>query len=374
MIIVLNKLKKLGFVPKLIEWEYELKKTMITVSIIGGSGYAGGELLTLLLNHSKAKVHQVTSNRFAGEPIPFVHPNLRGKTSLSFSHFEDLEKVDFLFISLPNGESMRYIDRLMEKATRIIDLGADFRLKTEKDWLKWYKIPHLKKELLGKFIYGLPELNRDEIKKANYVAGPGCEATVTILTLWPIIKNNLIDKEFIVVDAKMSSSQAGNKPTESSHHPERAGVVRSYMPVHHRHTVEVEQELSLNNTKPKIAISATAIELVRGLLVTIHTKLKEKIEEKAIWKTYRQYYQNEPFIRIVTQKRGLYRYPEPKILQGTNYCDIGFAVDKHCGRLVLIGAIDNLTRGTAGQAIQCMNLMCGFKETLGLEFPGLHPV
>lgn len=347
---------------------------MLKVSIIGASGYAGGELLRILLQHPKVSICQATSNRFSGEPITLNHPNLRGKTDLIYSRVEELKKCDLLFVALPNGVSMNYMDRFMEKADKIIDLGADFRLTSVDSWNKWYKDEHKNPSLINKFVYGLPEIRRREIKKAKYVAGPGCEAAVSILSLWPLIKNNLIDKEKIIIDAKMGSSQSGNKGTDASHHPERSGVVRSYQPTGHRHTVEIEQELTIFGNKPTVSISATAIEMVRGLLVTIHTFLNNNYSEKDVWNAYRKEYGKEPFIRIVKQSSGFYRYPEPKILQGSNFCDIGFALDRRVNRLVVIGAIDNLVKGTAGNAVQCMNLMVGFPEMLGLEFPGLHPI
>lgn len=365
---------------------------MVKLSIVGGSGYAGGELLRILLSHSKVNIKQVTSRRFAGQPVSLIHPNLRGKTNLLFSNINELKSCDLLFVALPNGRSMKLMAGLMKLASKIIDLGADFRLNSVQEWIRWYKSDHQTPKLIKKFVYGLPELHRSQIKKSDYIAGPGCEAIVSILCLWPLIKNNVIKKEKIIIDAKMGSSQVGNKPTTSSHHPERAGVVRSYLPTGHRHTAEIEQELSnfpLSSRENrawlgkletkgvkriKVALSATAVEIVRGVLVTIHTFLKEGLQEKDIWKIYRKEYKNEPFIRIVKQHQGLYRYPEPKILQGSNMCEIGFEKDNHGNRLVVIGAIDNLVKGTAGNAIQCMNLMMGFKETLGLEFPGLHPI
>ena len=347
---------------------------MINISIIGASGYSGGELLRILLAHPEVNVLQVTSNRFTGEPVSLYQPNLRGRTSLTFSSVEKLQNCDVMFVALPNGISMTRMADLVHRAPKIIDLGADFRLRDEKTWQRWYGKAHTAPHLLDKFIYGLPELHRAKIREAGFIAGPGCEAAVTTLCLWPLVKHNLIEEKPIIVDAKMSSSQAGNRVTLSSHHPERTGVVRSYMPTGHRHTAEIEQELQLNGISPQVSISATAIELVRGLLVTIHTFLKNGLNERDIWDAYRTEYGAEPFIRIIKQKTGLYRYPEPKILQGTNFCDIGFEIDKHTGRLVIIGAIDNLMKGTAGNAIQCMNLMSHFPETLGLEFSGLHPI
>lgn len=349
-------------------------KKKISVSIIGGSGYAGGELLRILLFHPLVSIKQVTSRQFAGQEVGRAHPNLRKITNVTFCRPEEIEKCDVLFVSLPNGASMGLMENLKTLAPKIIDLGADFRLHDENIFTHWYQKKHIMPDLLSKFVYGIAELHREEIKNANYIACAGCEATVSILTLCPLIKHHLIEPDNIIIDAKMSSSQGGNTPTSASHHPERTGVVRSYKPTNHRHTAEIEQELGIFDRNIKVAVSATTIEMVRGLLVTIHTKLKSGITEKDVWKAYRAEYGNEPFIRIIKEKEGNYRYPEPKILTGTNYCDIGFALSEQENRLVAIGAIDNLGKGTAGQAVQAMNLMYGFAEKTGLEFPGLHPI
>lgn len=346
---------------------------MITVSILGGSGYAGGELLRILLGHPKIVIKQVTSRQFSGQPVSLIHPNLRKQTDLVFINPRDLESCDLLFVALPNGESMKLMKELTKKAKKIIDLGADFRLRDRKVFREWYKQEHASPEFIDTFVYGIAELRREEIKEADYVSCAGCEATVSILALYPLVKHNLIEGK-IIIDAKMSSSQGGLKPSLASHHPERSGTVRSYMPTGHRHTAEILQELAFGKNKLDIAISATALDMVRGLLVTIHTIPNKNISEKEIWKVYRKEYAKEPFIRIVKEKQGIYRYPEPKILQGTNFCDIGFEMDKITNRLVVIAAIDNLVKGTAGQAIQAMNLMYGFPETTALEFPGLHPI
>lgn len=341
----------------------------ITVSIVGGSGYAGGELLRILLQHPHVTVKHVTSRQFAGQLVSAAHPNLRTITDLLFIDPDKLESCDLLFLALPNGVSMGHMKKFQKIAPKIIDLGADFRLNSQNIFEQWYHMHHQLPELLPQFVYGIAELHKEQIQQAHYIATAGCEATVSILSLYPLVQHGLIEKD-VIIDAKMSSSQAGLQSSLSSHHPERAGVVRSYMPTGHRHTAEIEQELTGIN----VAISATAIDMVRGLLVTIHVIPKPGITEKDVWKAYREAYKNEPFIRIVKEKTGIYRYPEPKILQGTNYCDIGFEMDTHTNRLVIIGAIDNLVKGTAGQAVQAMNLMCGFAEIEGLQFPGLHPI
>jgi N-acetyl-gamma-glutamyl-phosphate/LysW-gamma-L-alpha-aminoadipyl-6-phosphate reductase len=338
------------------------------VSIVGASGYSGGELLRLLLDHPVVEVHQVTSERNAGKPVTRVHPNLRRRTSLDFCTIKDLEKTNLLFVSLPHTQSMQRFDDLSGLAERIIDLSADFRLKDPAVYQKWYGIKHAHPGKLPQFVYGNVELHREEMRRARYISGAGCNATATILSLWPLFKLGVVNTALpVVAEAKCGSSEGGNAVSEGSHHPERSGCVRSYKPTGHRHIAEMEQELG-----HKIHFSATSIEMVRGILVTAHLFVKPETTEKEIWKTYRQVYGQEPFIRIVKEKQGIYRFPEPKILAGTNYCDIGFELEDT--RLVVVSAIDNLMKGAAGQAVHAMNVMCGFEETAGLTFAGLHPI
>lgn len=348
----------------------------IRVSIVGGSGYAGGELLRLLLGHPRVEISQATSRRFAGQPVAALHPNLRGRTALEFCRPDEIRECDLLVLALPNGESMKGMPGWAAKAARIIDLGADFRLGDAAAWKEWYGSEHSTPEFLGRFVYGVPEINAEAIRGARWVAGPGCEAIVSILTLYPIVKAGLIKTWPVIIDAKMGSSQAGFAPSEASHHPERSGVLRSYKPTGHRHAAEISRFLRRETgTEMEPMISATAVEMVRGILVTVHAFVGEAaLSEKDVWQAYRAAYTGRPFVRLVKQAQGLYRYPEAKILQGTNYCEIGFEREKRTERLVLLGAIDNLVKGTAGNAVQCLNLMFEFPETAGLEFPGLHPV
>ena len=338
------------------------------VSIAGGSGYTGGELLRLLLRHSEVEIHQVTSERFFGKPVSSVHPNLRKISSLKFSSVEDLDKVDLLFTALPHGQLMTRFSQFSDLAPRLIDLSADFRLINPEDYQTWYNLNHPEPKRLKEFVYGIVELHRDEMKEAKYISSAGCNATATILPLYPLMKKGIINKNLpIITEAKCGSSEGGNKFSEASHHPERSGSVRSYSPTGHRHSAEMKQELGQD-----IYFSATSIEMVRGILTTSHVFVNEGVTEKDIWKIYREYYGREPFIRIVKEKSGIYRFPEPKILAGTNYCDIGFQLKDN--RLVVMGAIDNLMKGAAGQAVHAMNVMLGFEETTGLDFTGLHPV
>ncbi len=348
---------------------------MLKASIVGGSVYAGGELLRLLLWHPHVEVAQVTSESLVGEYVHLVHPNLRGHTRLKFTSAKQLEPCDILFLALPHGEAQQRIGDFAQMAAYIIDLSADFRLRDPALYERWYGQPHAAPEWLSKFVYGLPELHRQELKTARYVSGVGCNATAVNLAVYPLFAADVVDRRRgIVVEVKAGSSEGGHHPSPDSHHPERAGVVRSYAPVGHRHTAEIIQEMALGGEPPAVHLSATALGIVRGALATAHLFLKEPLTERDLWKIYRQAYDQEPFVRIVKEKRGNYRYPEPKILAGSNYAEVGFALDEATGRVVAIAAIDNLMKGAAGSAVQCMNIMLGWDETAGLEFPGLHPI
>ncbi len=343
------------------------------VSIVGASGYVGGELLRLLLRHPKVQVAQVTSESNAGKFVYHVHPNLRKVTDLRFVSLEELKPVDFLFLALPHRSAMHSIDRFLALADRVIDLSADFRLKDPADYLKYYGHTHPRPELLGRFVYGIPELHREELKSAQWATGAGCLATATILGLAPLFRRGVVRPDLVIVEAKVGSSAGGNKPSPATHHPERSEAIRSFQPTMHRHTAEVEQELAFHE-RPRVHFSATAVGLVRGVLATCHVFLKHEISEKELWAIYREAYGKEPFIRIVKERTGIYRYPEPKILTGTNFCDIGFERDEGSERVVVMAALDNLVKGAAGNAVQAMNVMLGFDEDSGLEFPGLHPI
>jgi N-acetyl-gamma-glutamyl-phosphate/LysW-gamma-L-alpha-aminoadipyl-6-phosphate reductase len=345
---------------------------MIRAAIVGASGYAGGELLRLLLAHPQVKVTQITSETYARQYAYFVHPNLRGHTDLRFKKLDDLEAVDLLFLALPHTQAMKRIEALATKADRIVDLSADFRLRTSADYEKWYGAPHPAPEWLERFVYGMPELYREELTGARYASGTGCNAIVTMLALWPLCRRGLVRES--VIEVKVGSSEGGNKPSPASHHAERAGVVRTYSPVGHRHQAELIQELGLDPAAPGLHFSITSVGIVRGALATCHCLLNEEVDEREAWKFYREDYGQEPFVRLVRARRGIHRYPEPKILAGANYCDIGFAGDGDYKRLVVIAAIDNLMKGAAGNAVQTMNVMYDWPETQGLEFAGLHPI
>jgi LysW-gamma-L-alpha-aminoadipyl-6-phosphate/LysW-L-glutamyl-5-phosphate reductase len=342
----------------------------LNVAIVGASGYAGGEFLRLALGHPHLNVTQVTSERFAKQPVHLVHPNLRGATKLRFSSLEDLQDADLLVLGLPHKESSTRFDALSRKAPRLLDLAADFRLEDPAVYEKYYGEPHPRPDVLSRFVYANPELHRDELRGATHIAGAGCLATATILGLYPLLKAAVPAKGDIIVEGKIGSSAAGNKPSDAGHHPERSGVVRTYSATGHRHTAEIQQELP---GQFPVHLTATAIERIRGILVTAHVFLPDGYSDRDVLGAYREAYEDEPFIRLVTAKRGIHRVPDPKILDGTNFCDIGFELDNDTGRVVVMSALDNLVKGTAGHALQALNISMGWPETLGLGFTGLHP-
>lgn len=344
----------------------------LQVSIVGASGYAGGELLRFLMHHPHVELKQASSESHPGRPIHSVHANLRGLLSMKYCRYDELEDCDVIFTAVPHKVAMKIVPDLRKKAGKIIDLSADFRLRDPKMYEAWYGTPHEAPDLLDAFQYGIVEINRDNIVGADLVAGAGCNATATILGLWPLVKAG-VKIRHALSDIKVGSSEGGKQPSYASHHPERAGCVRSFQPTGHRHTAEVLQMMGTDDPT-KVELAVTAIDMIRGVLATIHVDAEDTLAEKDLWKIFRGAYKEEPFVRIVKDKSGIFRYPEPKILAGSNYCDVGFAVDDRTGRVVILSAIDNLVKGASGNCIQAMNLMCGFPETTSLEFPGLHPV
>ncbi len=342
---------------------------MIAVSIAGGSGYVGGELLRLLLAHPHVRIQQVTSERSAGQFVHSTHPNLRGRTELRYTALSALEPCDVLILALPHGRAAAQIERWAGLAERIIDCSADFRLRDADAYARWYGQPHPAPAWLDRFVYGLPEVERTRLRTARYVSGVGCNATAVNLALLPLVQAELLDTARpIVAEVKVGSSEGGAGGSDASHHPERAGVVRSFAPVGHRHTAEITQITGL-----EVDLSITAVELVRGAMATCHAWVRPGLSERELWRAYRAAASDQPFMRIVHERSGMYRHPEPKILAGSNYADIGWAFDAARGRVVALCAIDNLMKGAAGSAVQCLNLMHDWPETTALEFFGLHP-
>lgn len=348
------------------------------VGVIGASGYVGGELLRLLVSHPKVELRMIVSRQRAGEYVHRVHPSLKGFITSTFSPM-DIEKVtsmcDFVFTSVPHGKSNKIVKDLYERGLKVVDLSADFRLKNPKDYLKWYGWEHPFPDLLTKSVYGIPEFHRADIQRARLVSCPGCMAVTSLLAIRPLIENNILDTDHIVVDSKIGSSGAGSETNAGTHHAMRYGVIRPYKPARHRHTGEIEQELGIvAKQQIKVSMSPHAVNLVRGILITSHLFFKSAVQELELWKMYRNSYNNEPFIRLIRDPKGFYKFPDPKFVVGSNFCDIGFDIDQDNRRIVALSASDNLMKGAAGSAIQNMNVMQGFNETDGLKLTPVTPV
>jgi N-acetyl-gamma-glutamyl-phosphate/LysW-gamma-L-alpha-aminoadipyl-6-phosphate reductase len=325
-----------------------------------------------LLTHPEVREIVAGSSSLAGKPVTSAHPNLRKRTDLAFVPYEQVSGCDVVFLSLPNG-SHRY-EELRERGRVVIDLSSDQRLRDPKAYEVWYGAPHPHPARLAEAVYGIPELHRDRIGGARLVTGAGCNATAAILAVLPLVRAGLVDRERpIVIECKVGSSEGGREASDDSHHPERSGVVRSFRPVGHRHTAEIEQELACDGPAPRVQLSVTSVELVRGVLATAHVPVRGVTEEKVLWRAYREAYASEPFVRIVKDRTGTYRFPEPKLLSGTNFADVGFALDPRGDRVVALCAIDNLVKGAAGNGVQAMNVALGLAEDAGLGFVGLHP-
>ncbi len=337
--------------------------------LVGGSGYTGGELLRLLLRHPEIEVVQVTSDAMAGKPVGRAHPNLRRATDLVFDRHSARVNADVTFLATPHGASLALVPDLLASGGLVLDLSADFRLKDPAQYPRYYGREHPRPDLLASAVYGLPELHRDALRQAQLIAVPGCIATAATLAIAPLARAGLLAGVPVVVDAKSGSSASGREVGPSGLHAERSGVMRAYAPTGHRHTAEIEQE-----TGATIALSCHAMEPVRGVLATCHATLVRPVEAKDLWRAYRALYANEPFVRIVHESEGLYREPEPRWLTGTNFCDVGFAADDRLPRAVALGALDNLGKGAAGNAVQSLNVRLGLPETTALDFLGLHPL
>ena len=321
-----------------------------------------------------------TSRKYAGEYVFRVHPNLRGITDTKFVPLDPsklAESADVVFAALPHGESVKVVPQLADAGLKIIDLSADFRLSDKGQYPSWYGYEHPRPDLLEKFVFAVPEINREQVKGARLVSSPGCMAITTILALAPLLKEKSlgIDREHIVVDAKIGSSGAGGKPSLSTHFSERYNVVRPYKPAGHRHSAEIEQVLAaMAGEQVKISMSAHAVNMVRGILCTSHLFTQGAVKPLDIWKAYRSMYTGSFFIRLVRDKQGPFRLPDPKLVIGSNFCDIGFEIEGRTGRIVALSATDNLIKGAAGNAVQSMNLMLGFDEKTGLAMAPIHPV
>lgn len=348
---------------------------MIKVAIVGASGYTGGELIRILLNHSKVEITDITSRQYEGTPIHKVHPHIRD-SGLEFKNKSlDSLDADVIFAATPHGASMKIVPTLLETGAKVIDLSGDYRFNDIETYEKWYNIKH-SSDIKG--VYGLPELHRKEIKKADLIANPGCFTTGAILSGYPLSKEKIIDR--MIFDSKSGVSGAGVKPTLSTHYPNIADNVNPYNVTKHRHMPEIQQELGLFSDV-KVSFTPHLVPVIRGIITTNHCFFNENFKfnieteedrqdtSTKITEIYKKQYKGEPFVKVLEDNE----IPRLSSVRGSNYIHIGcFEIDE-TGRLVVISAIDNLVKGASGQAVHNMNLICGFNEKEGLENYGLHP-
>ncbi len=326
------------------------------IAIIGASGYAGGELIRLLLTHSRAEVVCATSRKHAGKPVTSVHPHLSGFMDLAFSN-PDLDSIDadVAFLAVPHTAGMAHARPLLDKGIRVVDLSADYRLKKEV-FERVYEVPHTD---YFKAPYGIPELHRSEVKNARFVSNPGCFPTGATLAAAPLASR----AHTIIFDSKTGVSGAGDNPSATTHYPNVGDNVGPYKWTSHRHLSEMQQEVSRLGSDAKVYFTPHLVPLNRGILTTAHILLKEPMVQEDAGHLYREFYRTEYFVR--------YQKPVLAAVRGTNFCDL--QVESEGSRVVVISAIDNLGKGAAGQAIQNMNIMCGLEETDGLTGAAVLP-
>ncbi|NLL07244.1 MAG: N-acetyl-gamma-glutamyl-phosphate reductase [Clostridiaceae bacterium] len=345
---------------------------MINVGIIGATGYVGIEIVRLLQNHPEINITSVISQSFVGKKISDVYPNLRNVFDMECEGLDIdriSEKADIFITALPHGVSKEVIPKLVEKNKRIIDHSGDFRYKCVEVYEKWYNAKHGMPELLDISVYGLPELHREAIKTAKIVGNPGCYPTCSILGIAPLISNNLIDKKNIIIDAASGVSGAGRNTELPYSFCECTENFKAYKVSNHRHTSEIEQELSLLAGE-QIFVSFTPhlAPMKRGMLSTIYANLSCEKSASELIELYKEFYKGEYFVRILEEGN----LPETKHVAGSNYIDIGIVVDKRLNRVIILSAVDNLGKGAAGQAVQDLNIMCDLPEHTGLVTPGLY--
>jgi N-acetyl-gamma-glutamyl-phosphate reductase len=326
------------------------------IAIIGASGYTGGELIRLLLTHSSAEVTFATSRKLEGTPVDTVHPHLRGFTSLSFTNPDiDAMDVDFAFLAVPHTAAMKYAGKLRERGIRVVDLSADYRLPKE-IYEEVYGVSHT---AYFEAPYGIPELHRDEVKGADFVANPGCFPTGATLAAAPLAGRARV----VIYDSKSGVSGAGISPSATTHYPNVGDNFTAYKWTTHRHAAEMRMELSRLGSRAACYFTPHLLPVNRGILTTAHILLDEPMGQEEVERLYREFYEDERFVRL--------QRPSLAAVRGSNFCDVG--VESEGCRVVAVSAIDNLVKGASGQAIQNMNLMCGYPERDGLDVVGLLP-
>lgn len=346
---------------------------MIKVGIIGATGYAGGELVRILSGHPDVEIVWYGSRSYIDQKYADVYRNMFRIVDAACmdDNMEELaEEADVIFTATPQGFCASVISEEILSKTKIVDLSADFRIKDVKTYEKWYGIEHKSPQFIEEAVYGLCEVNREDVKSARLVANPGCYTTCSILTAYPLSKEGLIDMNTLIVDAKSGTSGAGRGAKVPNLFCEVNENMKAYGVTTHRHTPEIEEQLSYASGEPvMINFTPHLVPMNRGILATEYASLKEKVTAEEVMAIYQKYYGNEYFIRLL----GAGACPETKWVEGSNFVDIGFQIDERTNRIVMMGAIDNLVKGAAGQAVQNMNLMFGLPEQEGLKLVPLFP-
>ena len=342
---------------------------VIKTAVIGATGYAGAELMRILSGHKQVRIAHAVSKSFAGKKLSTIYPNFKSHDYVLEAL--DIESIasdsDFVFTSLPHGTSCEVVPALLEHGLRVIDLSGDFRYTDAAVYEDWYNMPHTAKHLLAESVYGMPEIYRDRIKQSRLVGNPGCYTTSAILALFPLIKAGLIETNGLIIDAKSGATGAGRSEKAAMSFCEVDETVKAYGIATHRHTSEIEQELSIAAGKP-VALSFTPhlLPIKRGIMSTIYATPKQGIGKDQILDAY-AIFQDEPFVQVDTDS-----VPEIKDVNGSNHCAIGFMLDARVDKLVIVSCLDNLIKGAAGQAVQNMNIMCALDESEGLNDIGWY--
>ncbi|EAI1846344.1 N-acetyl-gamma-glutamyl-phosphate reductase [Campylobacter coli] len=336
----------------------------LKVGILGASGYAGNELVRILLNHPKVEISYIGSSSSVGQSYTKLYPNTPLNLNFEDKNLDELE-LDVLFTATPHEFSAKLFSESLLKKMKIIDLSADFRLKNPKDYELWYKFTHPNQELLKNAVYGLCELYQEEIKNANLIANPGCYTTCSILSLYPLFKEKMIDLNSVIIDAKSGVSGAGRSAKVENLFCEVNENIKAYGLASHRHTPEIEEHLSYAaGEKITLQFTPHLVPMQRGILTTAYANLKHSVSEKEIREIYQKYYQDRKFIRLLPPQS----FPQTRWVKSSNFADINFSIDERTNRIIVLGTIDNLIKGAAGQAVQNMNLMFDFDEDEGLKF------
>lgn len=346
---------------------------MINVAIWGATGYTGVELFRILLNHPEVKIRFIFSHTYSGESFSVIHPHLERFQSITLTSEEEFDRIkdeefELAFLALPAGVSSERANLLIQSGKKVIDIGSDFRLKNLDDYKKWYDFEHKYQDLVDEAVYGIPELNKHKIKSARIVANPGCYPTSFLLGVAPILREDLLDGNWLYVDSKSGTSGAGRKGSVDLSFSEVFESIKPYNVGKHRHIPEMEQEASIIAQRPiKVAFTPQLAPISRGILTTIYAPLKKRVSGDDLYSMYRDFYKDSFFVRILP----LGSFPSTKGVRGSNFCDIGLALEDEVA--IITTAIDNLVKGASGQAVQNMNIMFGLEENLGLDIVPLYP-